>query len=402
MSDAQIPSHDVAPADAAADLGLESQVLKALVMAGLLTVQQGRLSATELEALKAVKDGPRKERQTIEAAGGYHELLEELENKIDDLAGQTFERFSQTVAEARQWPAPQREGFIAQARGRFDAVLAVVDKDLKIEEALVHDLEMVGANAAGNGSSLHHILLVLRISRDLLVKAALDVARTRKTGWDGAVREFVSRVMPAIDRLADSITQGYWKTRLARSGEVVARLENIFRDMPLGAYEADVDGVVTWANPALSSLLGRSEADVVGRRLNDLFHDGASGALGALYSEASSHRVSLVAQTPTGVVPVEVDTVLRRSPEGTAVAFAGVVQPAARPEQLDRRAEIDLESLTPQIDELRRSLEILRQAGAFLVDKADALQPAHVGKAGDSIQKQVDRLLGLVDALSVV
>jgi PAS domain-containing protein len=169
--------------------------------------------------------------------------------------------------------------------------------------------------------------------------------------------------------------------------------------MPMGVYEADVDGVIRWANPALASVLGQAGVDFVGQRLDHVFRTETNGALSALYAEAeATQRVSLVAQTPSGPVSLDIDTVLRRNEDGTAVAFGGIVQSTLQ--SADAISSGEVATSLEDIRELRRSLEILGEAGKFLSERADGLQPPHIEKAGSSIQKQVARLLSLTDALA--
>jgi len=87
------------------------------------------------------------------------------------------------------------------------------------DDALTTDLQEVGAGAAWAGSSLPQLLLVLRISRDLVVQTAVEVAEERGRHWGLALSLLLTRVLPAVDRLTDAVAQGYWNTIVEREQE---------------------------------------------------------------------------------------------------------------------------------------------------------------------------------------
>src|SRR5206468_4580529 len=126
-----------------------------------------------------------------------------------------------------------------------------------VDDALVGDLEEVGATAAWADAPLPELLVVLRISRDLVVQTAVELAEERGRHWGLALSLLLTRVLPAMDRLTDSLAQGYWNATLGREEEARARYENVVEHSSDGAYEVDLDGTIQYANQSLALILGR-------------------------------------------------------------------------------------------------------------------------------------------------
>ena len=103
-------------------------------------------------------------------------LLAALDGRSEEMARRAFGIFATVFPEASSWGLAERARFIEQARNRFEAILAVTGQGEEVDEALVGDLEEVGATAASTGSPLPQLLVVLRISRDLVVQTAVEVA----------------------------------------------------------------------------------------------------------------------------------------------------------------------------------------------------------------------------------
>ena len=135
-----------------------------------------------------------------------------------DMAQRAYATFCAAYPEASGWTTGEQSRFIEQARKRFEAILAVTGQGDEIDEALVGDLEEVGANAAWAGSSLPQLLVVMRISRDLVVQTAVEVAEERGRHWGLALSLLLNRVLPAMDRFTDSVAQGYWAAVLSQRG----------------------------------------------------------------------------------------------------------------------------------------------------------------------------------------
>src|SRR5204863_3412626 len=144
--------------------------------------------------------------------------------------------------EAGRWPLGQQARFIDEARSRFEAILAVASLGDETDAELLDELAAVGADAARSSSSLPEILLVLRISRDLVVQTAVEVAEERGRHWGLALSLLLNRVLPAMDRFTDSVVHGYWKAVLSHQGESKARYQAVVEDSSDGIFEIDLDG----------------------------------------------------------------------------------------------------------------------------------------------------------------
>src|SRR5438477_353355 len=139
-----------------------------------------------------------------------------------------------------------------------EAILAVTGQGAEVDEALVGDLQDVGAGAAWAGSPLPQLLVILRISRDLVVQTAVELAEERGRHWGLALSLLLTRVLPAMDRLTDALARGYWQTVVRREEENRAHYEHVVEHSSDGIFEVDLDGRVIFANASLAVILGRS------------------------------------------------------------------------------------------------------------------------------------------------
>jgi len=57
---------------------------------------------------------------------------------------------------------------------------------------------------------LPQILTLLRVSRDLVVQNAIDLAQRDDREGSQALSLLMTRILPVIDRLGDALTAGYW------------------------------------------------------------------------------------------------------------------------------------------------------------------------------------------------
>src|SRR5437764_12484768 len=151
------------------------------------------------------------------------DLLDALDGKSEEMARRAFDIFATVFPEATGWSISEQAKFIDQAKGRFEASLAVTGQGAEVDEALVGDLQDVGAGAAWAGSPLPQLLVILRISRDLVVQTAVELAAERGRHWGLALSLLLTRVLPAMDRLTDALAQGYWAATLGREEEARAR-----------------------------------------------------------------------------------------------------------------------------------------------------------------------------------
>lgn len=150
---------------------------------------------------------------TIDATGDegrLEALLDVLASRSDEMALRAYEIYASAVPEAAMWSDAERDRFVGQSRRRFEAILAVAGQDEGLDEALVGDLREVGMTAAWAGNPLPPLLMVLRISRDLVVQSALSSAEEGGRRWSVALSLLLTRVLPAMDRLTDALAQGYW------------------------------------------------------------------------------------------------------------------------------------------------------------------------------------------------
>ena len=106
-------------------------------------------------------------------------------------------------------------------------------------------------------ASLPQLLLVLRISRDLVVQTAVEVAEERGRHWGLALSLLLTRVLPAMDRLTDAIAAGYWAAVVRNEEEARARHESVVENASDGVYELDLDGCIRYANPSLAVMTRR-------------------------------------------------------------------------------------------------------------------------------------------------
>src|SRR5437868_4467704 len=198
------------------------------------------------------------------------ELLDALDGRSEEMARRAFEIFAAVFPEAAGWSLSEQARFIDQAKGRFEAILAVTGQGAEVDEALVDDLQAVGAGAAWSNSPLPQLLVVLRISRDLVVQTAVELAEERGNHWGMALSLLLTRVLPAMDRLTDALAQGYWAAIIGREEESRARYENVIEHSSDGVYEVDLDGRIQYANPSLAIMLGLPLADLEGCTLPEV------------------------------------------------------------------------------------------------------------------------------------
>lgn len=143
------------------------------------------------------------------------ELMDLISDRSGEMARRVFDIFVGVFPEAGEWAAQERTEFIEQARGRFEAILAVAAQGTDVDGALFDDLRAIGASAARAGSSLPQLLAVLRITRDLVVQTAIEESEGWEMRGGEALSVLLTRVLPTIDRLTDALSQGYWETILA-------------------------------------------------------------------------------------------------------------------------------------------------------------------------------------------
>lgn len=326
-------------------------------------------------------------------------LLDALDGHSDDMARRAFDIFTTVFPEASSWTLSEQHRFIEQARKRFEAILAVTGQGEEVDEALVGDLQDVGASAAWSGSPLPQLLVVLRISRDLVVQTAIELAEERGRHWGLSLSLLLTRVLPAMDRLTDAIAQGYWAAVVGREEENRARYENVVEHASDGIYEVDLDGFVQYANPSLAVILGMDLDILQGGRITDAFvpADGTD-VLGVLTSDEAGDggRVELSIVRADGVRRLlEIRTLLRRE-ESTVVGYAGMVRDITATIELERAKNEFLALIT---HDLRNPLTTVLGLGVTLETYAAELPADRLQRMGSSIRRQSERISRLADDL---
>lgn len=332
------------------------------------------------------------------AAVGPEELLDALGGHTGEMARRAYDIFAAALPGAAGWSLCEQAEFVAQARSRFEAILAVAGHGAEVDPAFVDELHEVGANAARTGAPLPELLVILRISRDLVVQTAVQLASERANAAL-ALSLLLTRILPAMDRLTDALAQGYWAAVLGREDESLARYSHVVQHASDGVYEADLDGRITLANPAFALTVGRRRAEIEGadlvEALRPLDPERTVAALLAGGAELNRHHTVAV-RRPDGVRRLLSIETLTRRVHGEVAGYQGIVrdETAAADWDDDRRAFTELVS-----GELQRPLAAVVGLGAMLESHAGELSAEATERAGKSIRMQAERIGRLADDL---
>jgi PAS domain S-box-containing protein len=325
-------------------------------------------------------------------------LLAALDGRSEEMARRAFDIFATAFPEASQWGQAERARFIEQARNRFEAILAVTGQGEEVDEALVGDLEEVGAAAASTGSPLPQLLVVLRISRDLVVQTAVEVAEERGRHWGLALSLLLTRVLPAMDRLIDAVARGYWQTVVRREEESRTHYEHVVEHSSDGIFEVDLDGRVIFANSSLAVILGRPLEGLLDAPLSDVLAplEGTNMLERLTIDTDDRDRTELAVSRPDGVRRVlEVSTSARRE-GGVAAGFQGVVRDVTAERDVEESKNEFLALIT---HDLRQPLTAILGLGATLESHADELASDRIQRMGQSVRRQAERIARLADDL---
>jgi PAS domain S-box-containing protein len=327
------------------------------------------------------------------------QLLDALDGRSEEMARRAFEIFASVFPEAAGWSLSEQARFIDQAKGRFEAILAVTGQGAEVDDALVEDLQAVGAGAAWSSSPLPQLLVVLRISRDLVVQTAVELAEERGRHWGLALSLLLTRVLPAMDRLTDALAQGYWAAVVNREDDSRARYENVLHHSVSGVWEIDLDGRIQYANPALAVILGRRPDQLQGSLLADVLAPADQSALGLLTSEPpseASHLLALTVVRPDGVRrELEVRSFARYA-EGRLVGFQGMVQDQTTAKDLEAEKNEFLALVT---HDLRIPLSTIAGLAATLETHSSELPHDRIRRMGHAVRRQVERISRQADDL---
>ncbi|MDQ1498972.1 MAG: hypothetical protein QOD57_5105 [Actinomycetota bacterium] len=326
------------------------------------------------------------------------ELLEALEGRSTEMARRALDIFSHATPETAIWTAEEQQRFIDQSAARFEAILAVTRAGQAVDEGLVDDLRDVGASAAWAGSPLPELLVVLRISRDLVVRTSVEIAEARGRGSSQALALLLTRVLPAMDRLTDALAQGYWAAVLGREETDRARYEHLVEQASDGIYELDVTGRLSYANPSLSAMVGQSAMELEGARLEHIFQalgDQSADALARLDAEGEAD-VTFEALRADGVRREFHVVTFPRLADGAIVGYQGVVRDVTALREAERARHEFLAMVT---QDLRSPITTILGLGVTLEAYAEELSTERIRRTGASIRRQAERISRVADDL---
>lgn len=341
-----------------------------------------------------------------QASGAYEEveldpqeLLDALDGRAPEMARRAFQIFATVFPEADGWNLRQQTAFIEQARGRFEAILAVTEQGADVDAVLFDDLREVGASAARSGSPLPQLLVILRISRDLVVQTAIELAESGGRHAGLALSLVLTRILPAMDRLTDALAQGYWEATLGREEEALACYRHVVERASDGVYEADLDGRISYANASFAVIVGRRLSGLFGARLSEVIrsNDSTGTVDDLLTAEPHAPVVHLVVSRADGVRRLlSIQPSVRRE-NGELVGYQGIV----RDETVEEELEADRAEFAALLrNDLRGPLATIVGLGATLESHAEEMSPSHAAAVGRSIRTQVERVSRLADDLS--
>jgi PAS domain S-box-containing protein len=384
----------------AAMLALSEEGVRALAAAGYLAPLPGRADSFALGDVKAllarlddVEDHDVFS-DDVEAVDPS-DLIDALDGKAEDMALRAFDVFQQAMPEAAAWPDVERDQFVRDARLRFEAILAITEHGE--DQELVDELREVGASAAWSGAPLPQLLLTLRISRDLVVQTAVELAEERGRHWGFALALVLTRVLPAVDRLADAIAQGYWAAVARAEEEARRRHESVVEAISDAVYELDVEGRIQYANPSFAVLVGRRADELEGMALTEvLVPADPAASLDVLTNAVAPRRVELTIVRSDGLRRV-VDIIAQPRRRGREVAgYQGLVRDLTASAELEGQRNEFLALIT---QDLRQPLTTILGLGVTLEGYADQLPADRVAGIGGSIHQLAERIARLADDL---
>jgi hypothetical protein len=140
------------------------------------------------------------------------ELVALLDARAGHMADRMLKMFMAAFPAAARWSPGRQARFVENTRARFHAILSVAAFGTAVDGALFRDLYEVGVEAARTNTDLPQLLVLLRISRDLVVQNAVELAESDGRQGGFALSLLLTRILPAMDRLADALASGYWET----------------------------------------------------------------------------------------------------------------------------------------------------------------------------------------------
>lgn len=402
--------NEVSIQEAASVLRLPAESVEALVGAGYLPAtsrskDRVAIPLTDLKAFIArnVDDAPgdsvddvldRIEQVSSDPELDPETFLTALEQRSGTMADRTLEIFTTVFPEASGWTEDRRRDFLSQAVDRFDAILAVARLGDRVDDGLLGDLESVGEAAAMTGSPLPEILLTLRISRDLMVQTAVEVAEDRRHGAL-ALSIVLTQILPAMDRLTDAVARGYWAAVVRREEESWVRYQHVVEHSSDGIYEVDLAGTLTYANPSLGLIIGRDASTLIGLQLDDVLVPVGSDDDPDAFDQLGGWR-DVDIRRPDGVDRHLSIRVIERRHHGAVVGHGGVVRDVTNERDLEAQKNEFLAFMT---QELRQPVTTILGLGITLSSYADELASNRVRRIGTSVHQQAERIARLADDL---
>jgi hypothetical protein len=140
-----------------------------------------------------------------------HELVRLLDERAEHMALRMLKMYATVFPKAADWPPARQHKFVQRTKSRFEAMLAVAALGDRFDEEFMDDLQAIGAAAARSRVNLPQILTMLRVARDLVVQNAIELAEDDERHGGYALSLLLTRILPAMDRLGDAITAGYWE-----------------------------------------------------------------------------------------------------------------------------------------------------------------------------------------------
>lgn len=211
---------------AASVVALPTQAIEALAEAGYIDSgsvpgQSRRFNLTDLKAFVARNAdngaGTELRQHIFEPDLDPAELIEMLDERTEHMALRMLKMYATVFPQVQNWSIERQSHFVLRTKERFEAIMAVALGD-DFDEEFLTDLRRIGSNAARRGVELPEILVLLRISRDLVVQNAIEIAGQDDRHGSFALSLLLTRILPAMDRLSDTLAAGYWQA-VSRPGD---------------------------------------------------------------------------------------------------------------------------------------------------------------------------------------
>ena len=205
--------------EAAAEVvGLPRNAVEALASAGYLAASPGMDGPCfEMADLKAfvARNADHGSGQVLRHALSpdleTEELVGLLDERAEHMATRLLKMYATVFPQAESWPPAMQKKFVQRTKDRFEAMLSIAALGDRLEPQFLAELHEIGASAARAAVGLPQILTMLRVSRDLVVQNAIDLAADGERHGGHALSLLLTRILPAMDRIGDALAAGYWE-----------------------------------------------------------------------------------------------------------------------------------------------------------------------------------------------